>query len=93
MLTCFAFYKARDYYGNAKRTAPQQDKSFKRRTKRNRFLKKRGERADNDEENGTAETRADKSKAKIDAKYNNHVVWTISQEISENANDSDTTVE
>lgn len=93
MLTCFAFYKGRDFYRNANGTQKQHDKSFKRRTKRNRFLKKRGEHADKDEENGTAESRADKSKAEIDAKYNNPVVWTLSQEISENAIDSDTTVE
>lgn len=74
-LGCFGYYIGRAYC--LKRPDLNDlpgGSSFKRRTRRNKFLMKRGERADKDDENGVKESKADKSKADIDAKYNN-MIW------------------
>lgn len=50
-------------------------KSSRRKTKRNKFMTAKGERADEDEEGGAGESQLDAARADIDSKYNNLPTW------------------
>ncbi|CAL8112745.1 unnamed protein product [Orchesella dallaii] len=78
MLGCFLYHKGKTYFTKPpiklRRKNGIDGASFRRGTKRNKFLMKTSERADG-EEDGMKQGQEDKMRAEVDAKYNKPICW------------------